>query len=190
MFMLYAVVAGLLVGAMTAGDVRRLGSISIRWAPLALAGLLAQVVLFSGPIAEHIGWLGLPIYLGSTAMVLAVVLRNARLPGLALSGVGAISNMAAIVANGGYMPASAQALASLGKGINAGYSNSRIVEAPALAPFTDIFALPRWFPFSNVFSVGDVLIGLGIAILIIATMRGGAPRNLPRSYGQAGTTEP
>ena len=43
---------------------------------------------------------------------------------------------------------------------------------PALRPLTDIFALPTWIPFANVFSVGDVLIGVGVAIVIAVGMRG------------------
>ena len=52
----------------------------------------------------------------------------------------------AIVANGGYMPASAAALAALGKGPIEGYSNSAVVVDPVLAPLTDIFALPDVAP--------------------------------------------
>ena len=82
-------------------------------------------------MAQRIGDLGTPVYVGSTALVLAVVLRNLRLPGLVLVAAGALSNLLAIVANGGFMPASAAALAVVGKAVQAGYSNSAVVEAPA-----------------------------------------------------------
>jgi multisubunit Na+/H+ antiporter MnhE subunit len=52
-----------------------------------------------------------------------------------------------------------------------GNTNSVVVDRPALEPLTDVFALPAWLPLANVFSVGDVLIGLGIAIAIAAAMR-------------------
>ena len=52
-----------------------------------------------------------------------------------------------------------------------GYSNSSFVPDPALPWLTDIFALPAWLPFSNVFSVGDILIGLGVVIVIATAMR-------------------
>jgi hypothetical protein len=188
MFMLYGLLAGLLLGRLAGGEFARLERVSIRWAPLALMGLLAQLVLFLEPVAERVGALGMPIYVASTATVLVVVIRNVRLPGLALVAVGAASNLAAIAANGGYMPASAGALAALGKSINAGYSNSAIVPAPALAPLTDVIAMPRWLPFANVFSLGDVLICLGVALAVVALMRGGASRNLPRTYSQPGTS--
>ena len=31
--------------------------------------------------------------------------------------------------------------------------------------------MPRWLPFANVFSVGDLLIGAGIALVIVLAMR-------------------
>jgi len=40
-----------------------------------------------------------------------------------------------------------------------------------LRPLTDIFVLPAWLPFANVFSVGDLLIGLGVAVVIVVAMR-------------------
>ena len=189
MFMLYAILIGLLAGRLMGGSLANLGTLRIQWAPLAVVGLLTQVVLFFGPVAERIGALGAPIYVGSTALVLAVVLRNLRVPGLVFVAAGALSNLLAIVANGGFMPASAAAMAFLGKTVNPGYSNSAVVDSPALAPLTDIFALPPFMPFANVFSVGDVLISIGVAVVIAAAMRGGAPGNLPTKYPRPGTTE-
>jgi hypothetical protein len=68
------------------------------------------------------------------------------------------------------MPADPEAAAAVG-GIAPGYSNSSIPTEPALVPLTDIFATPAWLPFANVFSVGDVLIGLGVAATIAMAMR-------------------
>ena len=44
-----------------------------------------------------------------------------------------------------------------------------------LGPLTDLFAMPTWMPMANVFSVGDVLIGVGAAIAIVAAMHGRGP---------------
>jgi len=186
MFMLYAVIAGVAVGLLARGRLGALADLRVRWAPLAVAALLLQVALFSAPVSAVIGSIGPPIYVGSTAAVLVVVLRNVRIPGLALVAIGAASNLAAIAANGGYMPASADALASLGASISAGYSNSSATAAPALAPLTDIFALPAWLPLANIFSIGDVLIGAGIACAIVVQMRAGPPgRSQPADDARA-----
>ena len=111
------------------------------------------------------------IYVGSTILVVIVVLANLRLTGLPIVLAGALSNLGAIVANGGSMPASPEALAQLGVGVHSGPTNSVIVEHPALEPLTDIFAMPAWMPLANVFSVGDVLIGVGVAVAIAVAMR-------------------
>ena len=171
--MLYAVFAGVAVGLLARGRLHALADLRVHWAPLAVAALLLQVALFSAPVAAVIGSLGPPVYVGSTAAVLVVVLRNVRIPGLAIVAAGAGCNLAAIAANGGYMPASADALASLGATIGAGYSNSTATAAPMLPSLTDIFALPAWLPFANIFSVGDVLVGAGIAIAIVVQMCAG-----------------
>lgn len=172
MFILYAVPIGILAGYLLGGRLERLSTVRIRWAPVALLGLAVQVALFTDPLATSIGDAGPPIYVASSVAVLGAVLRNLAIPGLAVVAVGAASNLVAIVANGGYMPASAEAVEAVG-GIAPGYSNSAVVSDPVLAPLTDIFALPAWVPFSNVFSVGDVLIGLGVGITLAIGMRVG-----------------
>jgi uncharacterized protein DUF5317 len=111
--------------------------------------------------------------------VLVAVWRNLRVPGLALVAIGAISNLAAIVANDGVMPTTQAALSAAGLDPLDGFSNSAVLADPALAPLTDIFALPRWLPLANVFSIGDVLIALGIVVVIAIGMRRGDPASLP-----------
>ena len=173
MFILYALIAGLLAGWLLRGRLAGLAGVRLRWPWLAVVGLLVQLVLFSGPVTERIGAVGPPIYIASTFAVLVFVLRNLSVPGFLLVAVGATSNLAAILANGGYMPASPEALATAGPAGTEGYSNSREVAEPALEPLTDVFALPPPVPFANIFSIGDVLIGIGIAVTIAVAMRRG-----------------
>ncbi len=170
MFILYAIALGILTGFAFGGRLARLGALRIRWVPLAIGGLLVQLVLFTDSGSRLAGALGPALYVASTAAVLLVVLRNVRVPGLAIVALGAVSNLLAIAANGGAMPADPAALASLGLTAG-GPTNSVVVADPALRPLTDIFALPDWVPLANVFSAGDVLIGLGIAVVLAAGMR-------------------
>jgi hypothetical protein len=172
-FILYAILAGVLVGALLGGRWLSLGSIRLEWGPLILIGFVAQVILFSDPVTARIGAAGPPLYVVSTAMVGIAVLRNIRMPGMPLIILGAVSNMAAILANHGFMPANPAALASIGKTAPTVYSNSTVVAQPALEFLTDQFALPRWVPFANVYSVGDILLGIGIFTLVVMTMRRG-----------------
>jgi hypothetical protein len=73
------------------------------------------------------------------------------------------------------MPASAAAMAALGKVDPTSYSNSSIIANPSLAPLTDIFALPAWLPYANVFSLGDVVISVGVVVVIARAMRRARP---------------
>jgi hypothetical protein len=171
MFILYAVIVGLLVGLAMGGRPAGLADLRFRWPWVFLAGLAVQVVLFSDAVTERIGETGVPIYVASTLVVLVAVLANRRIPGMLVVAVGALSNLAAIVANGGYMPASIEAMAALGKEPKTVYSNSVVVPDPVLGPLTDIFALPTWLPLANVFSAGDVLIGIGVVLVMALTMR-------------------
>jgi len=174
-FIIYAVVLGLVAGALTGGRFERLGNLRFRWSWLALAGFAAQVVLFSGAVDDRLGGWGPALYVGSTAIVLIAVLANLAIPGLPLVALGAASNLAAIVANGGYMPTDPAANATAGIEPDGGFSNSVVSDAPALRPLTDIFAIPEGVPLANVFSIGDVLIAVGIAIAIAVSMRRTAP---------------
>ena len=155
MFILYAIPIGLLAGWLLGGRLDGLAEIRFRLAPLAIVALLVQVALFS-PLSD-----GLTV----------VVVANLRLTGVFLVVAGAASNLAAIVANGGVMPASPEALATVGAAIGA-HTNSAVVAHPSVEPLTDIFATPSWVPFANVFSVGDLLIGVGVAVAIASAMRG------------------
>ncbi|MFZ5853944.1 MAG: DUF5317 domain-containing protein [Chloroflexota bacterium] len=189
MFMLYALVIGLVVGRLLGGRLDRIAALRFRWVPLALAGLAVQVALFSSPLTERVGALGPPLYVASTIAVLVVVGRNITIPGLALVALGALSNLAAIVANGGFMPASPSALEALGRTAETGFSNSVVLTDPVLAPLTDVFAMPAFLPFANVFSVGDVLIGLGVGLALVSAMRRPVPPdNSPDRPGGTSTS--
>ena len=177
MFILYAVLIGLVLGFALGGRLSGLAAVDFRWPWLAIGGFLVQLVLFADAVREGVGDLGPALYVTSTAAVLIAVIRNIRIPGMALVAIGAASNFVAIVTNGGYMPASEAAFTALGGGLDAGYTNSAIVADPALEPLTDVYALPAWLPFANVFSIGDVLIALGVVAVIAAAMR--SARTLP-----------
>lgn len=179
MVMLLAIPIGIAAGYALRGRLDGLANLRLRWAWVAVAGLLVQAILFSDAGFAAAGSAAPAIYVASTAAVLATVLRNIRLTGMPIVAAGSISNLAAILANGGSMPADAAALASAGLPVE-DHGNSVVLPDPALQPLTDIFAIPAGLPFANVFSIGDVLIALGIVVLIAAAMR------RPASAGASG----
>jgi uncharacterized protein DUF5317 len=171
MFILYSIPVGVAFGFILGGRPAGLAELTIRWPWAMTVGLAVQLLLFSTPLTDQVGDLGPVIYVASTVVVVVAILANRRIAGMSLVALGAISNLAAIIANGGYMPADPAAMASLGRTSIESYSNSALLADPALRPLTDIFALPPWLPFANVFSIGDVVIGAGVAIVIVAAMR-------------------
>ena len=185
MFLIYPVVFAVLLGLVLGGRPANLGRIPLRWSGAIAGGMLLQILLFIEPVTVRIGDLGPPIYLASSFVVLAAVVRNWRIPGLPILATGAAANLAAILANGGYMPASPAAMAALGRAEIEVYSNSAMMREPVLAPLTDVFAMPVWVPGANIFSIGDVLIGVGVAIAIVVGMRRGADAGSAAGAGGA-----
>jgi hypothetical protein len=177
--MLWAIPIGVVLGLLLRGSLDGLLALGFRWAPLAVAGLLVQVLLFTAAGDRLAGDLGPAIYILSTLAVLVAVARNWRLIGMPIVALGALSNLVAITANGGFMPADAGALARAGFGGPGDHTNSVVLSHPAVQPLTDIFALPAGVPLANVFSVGDVLIGAGVVVVIVAAMR--RPASVPAS---------
>jgi len=166
-----AIPIGLLAGFLLGGQIDRLAERRFRWGPLAVVGLLAQVLLFSS-LGDGLGAKTVAIlYVGSTTVVFAALLRNVRMTGLPIVAAGALSNLIAVGANGGVMPTSLEALAAAGLDTTSGPSNSAVLIDPVLRPLTDIFAIPAAIPFANVFSIGDVLITFGLVVAIAAAMR-------------------
>lgn len=174
MLLLYFLLAGAVIGLAHGGHLSRLAEARFRWWPVALGGLAFQVLLFAEPLGSRVGDAGPMLYVVSTLAVLAALLRNLSLPGFALIAVGASLNLLAIISNGGQMPADPAAVtALLGQAsIPADvFSNSVVAgSGAAFAYLGDTMVLPRPIPFANVFSIGDVLIGIGGAYFLIRTM--------------------
>jgi len=174
MLLLYFLLAGVVIGLARGGHLSNLGEAGFRWWPVALGGLAFQALLFAEPLGSRVGDAGPLLYVVSTLAVLAALLRNLTLPGFALIAMGASLNLLAIVANGGQMPADpAAVMALLGQAsIPADiFSNSVVAGSGAAFAFLgDTMVLPRPIPFANVFSMGDVLIGMGGAYFLIRTM--------------------
>ena len=179
MLLLYSIAAGLLIGRAAGGRVEGLTRVRFRLVPLALGGLLFQLLLFSAPVTERIGSAGPALYVASTLAVFVALLANVRLPGFWILALGAGLNLIVIMANGGYMPSSPEAWMQL-DGIATlpvdDYTNSLLIgpgtQLPALG---DIFVFPRPLPLANVFSLGDALIALGAVVFLVRQMRAATP---------------
>jgi len=168
-----AVAGGLIVGALLGGSLANLERLSLRFASLVVLALLLQIVAFSPVGARLPRDVVIAMHIGSYALLLTCVVANLRRPPVMCFGAGVLCNAVTIVMNGGYMPASRAALTLAGLPVsNQPHNNSELAGAGANLPFLgDIFALPHGLPLANVFSVGDILIALGLAWLIAEGMR-------------------
>jgi hypothetical protein len=171
--LLVALAAGLLAGVLLGGSLANLDQLSLRLAWLVPIALGLQIVAFS-PVGH-----GLPsvvvvtMHVTSYGLLLACVAANLRRPPVMCLGVGVFCNAITIVVNGGYMPASRAALRLAGLPVAAQpHNNSELAGSGAhLAFMGDVFAVPHAVPLANIFSVGDILIAIGLAWLVAAGMR-------------------
>jgi hypothetical protein len=169
-FILYAIPVGIVVGLLLRGRLSGVAALQLRAGVVMVAGLWAQVLLFSTPIGDTLGAAAPAAYVTSTFAVLVAILVNLHIPGLSFVAAGAASNLLVIVANGGTMPASAAAYAEQGRGAAESYSNTAMLHEPVLGLLGDVIALPAWLPGSNVISLGDILIAIGIAATLAVAM--------------------
>jgi hypothetical protein len=177
------VVAGLLVGLVLGGSPRRLANLRVRFLWLAYVGIALQVAAFPSGVLP---W-SMPesvakgLWLGSFAALGALIAANIRIPGLALIGVGQACNLVAILANHGLMPVTRGALDAAGIAYHLRNNSIQVVQ-PHVAWLVDRWAVPSWLPLGNVYSVGDVAIGIGVLLTIVVAMR---PRLALRAPGHA-----
>ena len=179
MLTVYLAVAMLFVVALTGAPLKRLAGLRIRHVWLLWVALIDQILVISVIPDTHPTALA-AAHIASYAMAGVCIWLNRRLPGIWFIAAGGLLNGVTIALNGGTLPASTSALESSGHaGAPGQFANSAVLPDAKLAVFGDIFATPSWLPGNNVFSIGDVLIWLGLAWLLWRTCRRRS-RYLPR----------
>lgn len=168
-----AAIAGILLGLVSGGRLGALEELRIRRIELVYAAILLQLAAFPSGLLP---WstpdeLARGLWLASFALLIGFAAVNRALRGVALVFAGLASNLAAVAANGGLMPASPHAVRAAGMAYRL-HNNSISTVHPHLAWLIDRWAVPEWIPWGNVFSVGDVLIATGIVATIVLAMHG------------------
>jgi len=182
MLYLIAILVGLGIGRLRGGRIAHLAGLRLRWlwlVPLSLAIQLLIFPLFSG--APLVAYGTAPLHLASYGLVILWMALNLRVVPLRGFLVGAALNLVAVVANGGYMPASAAALrrAGLDQTAQRLLDGDVVANVILMSPSThlnalgDWLSLPSWVPFSTAFSIGDVLIMIGLVWLTARGMIAG-----------------
>jgi hypothetical protein len=192
MLQLVVFLAVILVARLRGGMLRNFAALRLNWIWLVLLSLLLQRLIFPGFLEQALVRVGtIPLYVLSMVLLVVWVWRNLHIPGIVLTVSGLLMNTAAIVVNGGLMPV--DPLAAEYAGTLAAYSepvhnNSHATtEGVQLWLLTDIFPVPNGIPFANVFSLGDILLTVGISTLAYQTIRYGSRPSAPE---QVPTTEP
>jgi len=180
MILAAAIVVGLLLSlAYHRGrTLNQVAAIPLRSAWLALLALALQWPLLRAPMApiQRVG-VQQVLFLLSHLLLLAFAWRNRQLVGIQILVAGVLCNLVVILANGGFMPISPETLVQINPGttlaewplgVHYGYSKDIILsqEATRLWVLSDILAVPPPFPWPVAFSLGDVLIAVGIIVLL------------------------
>ena len=163
--------AGLGIAALLGGDLRRLGELRFRALWLFYVAIGLQVVAFPfGPLpwrtSDGVGTL---LWLASDGLILGAAVLNRRIPGVPVVAAGLCCNLVAVLANGGHMPVRPAAMHAAGRHYVV-HANSAALAHPHVPLLIDRWAAPSWIPGANVFSVGDVVIALGVfTFVLVAT---------------------
>src|SRR5436305_10784266 len=156
--------AGFVLAPLFGGRWSRLGRLRLRAVWLFYVAIALQLTAFPVKVMP---WhtsdrIGIVLWLISYALFAAAVAVNARMPGIPLIAAGLVSNLVAILSNGGHMPALPPALRAAGMHFATSPNrNSAVLRSPHVALLVDRRAAPAWGPWAVVFSVGDALIALG-----------------------------
>lgn len=173
---LAAFVIGGIVGIALGGRLGNLANVHYRWWPLAIAGLVLQVIPVPHAWAHQRG-MGAALLAASYLLLLVFVALNVRSPGFPLIAIGLLLNGIVITVNSG-MPVTGAALRAASGGrmeaavarleSEGGAKHHLAVPSDRLLPLADRLGVGA--PIRGVFSVGDVLWIAGAAWAVAGGM--------------------
>ena len=165
MFLLPSIVLGIAFALLLGGKPSRILRLEFRhgWAVFLALGL--QMILFTGARDVIPERMLEPFHFGTYLLLFFFAFMNFRQLVLLPLSLGMALNAIAIFSNGGRMPVNQEAWAATG--LETGPHSNIAVGADRLAFLGDVFALPRELPLANVFSIGDLLLGIGTVMLIV-----------------------
>lgn len=202
MILLLALLFSIAISLVRGGRFHHLAQVSFRLGWLAMAAFALQWSIIYAPLPRTEGPFGprTLLLIASYLLVVVVVMVNRRVAGLPLIGIGLGLNLLVMLANGGFMPVTMEAVEraglthlALGTEPGARLSATKDIILPAAATrlwlLSDIFVVPPPLPFRTVFSLGDVFLAAGVFILFQRAMRpmGGSTQRegQPRLEGSA-----
>jgi hypothetical protein len=152
----------------------------IRHFYLIVLGFVIQLIIFSRRFSNSkLNSLTPYIYLFSLFILLLFMILNLNYNGIKIALIGLLSNLIVIVANGGYMPQDllkielvwGQEKVELLK-LSGHFNNGIVMSQNSHLNFLgDIIAIPKLKFLMGVYSIGDVIITIGITIFIFEFLR-------------------
>jgi hypothetical protein len=169
MALVFPLLIGLALAPLLGGDLRRLADLRLRAIRVFYLALALQLIAFpAGAMPWHPSdTAAVALWLASYACLVVATALNIERGGIPLVAAGLVTNLTAIVANGGHMPVLPAAMHASGRDYQVHF-NSAADATPHLAWLVDRWAAPGWIPLANVFSVGDVLIAVGGVVFPLA----------------------
>ncbi|MHB8916721.1 MAG: DUF5317 domain-containing protein [Desulfocucumaceae bacterium] len=162
----------LLIGLARGGKWQNITTFKFKKSWLVILAMVLQLAIFNPLWDKYVdaGLINNYLYVLSVVILVIFLLVNIDISGLRILGLGIVSNGVAIVANGGHMPSSLEALkkilpqetiSQLQNG-SAAYNVVLITDETKFSFLCDLFYIPN----INVYSVGDILIALGAFITV------------------------
>ncbi len=193
MILLLALAAAFVLAYLRGGRFSNLSSLPLRGSGLVLAAFMIQAaIVYLTPTVTPVDSLRVELYALSYILLGAFVIWNRHISGVWVLGLGLVANAAVILANGGYMPMTYEALVATGKshmvtGSEPGtyLAGSKDILLPLQATrlwfLSDIFVIPPPFPIPSVFSIGDAIIALGLLWFVPCALGAGPAEKLAGS---------
>jgi hypothetical protein len=179
MFLLPSIGIGIVFAVLLGGRLSHVLHVRLRLQPLVVLALGLQIVLFSSLGASLSEFQHRGLHLVSYVLLILFAVMNLRVWALVPVLLGTAMNALAISANGGRMPVADHAAKATGLPVT---EDSNVTTSTDRLSFLgDVFALPAELPLANVFSVGDLFIGFGMAAFIVAASLSGGERALSPS---------
>jgi len=167
MGLLIMIIPAIFLVYITGGSLNWLVNRPLRYKWLVMCALLFQIAIFSrSPLLNYLSYLYIGIiHIMSYLILLAFIILNFKVTGIAILGLGTLSNAIAIVANGGFMPNPLVPPGIVFDNVIGISPESRLLF------LSDILSAPEWLPLPSAFSIGDVLIVVGMFLYLLINSR-------------------
>jgi len=194
MILFVALLLSIAIALVRGGRFSCLAQTPLRYGWVAIAAFAMQWSIIYSPLPRTEGLLGARtlLLIASYLLVVVVVVANRRLPGLSLIGVGLGLNLLVMLANGGFMPVTLEAVERAGMSHLALSTEpgARLLatkdvilpaEATRLWLLSDIFVVAPPCPLRTIFSLGDLFLAVGAFVFFQRAM---CPRLVPGPAGE------